>query len=262
MPAYVIGEAEIINPEAMKAYGPMIVAAVKKFGGTLSRARRAAASARRRAGAQHPHHRVRERRDRAPLVRLARICRPPRRCGRAIPTCGCCWSTTSSKPTRSPTRMIRTSRDADPRVARTPCRCAALLLHALAPALLASPARAQERYPTPHHQARGRVRARRRRRHHGPAGGAAAAAQARRHRHRREQAGRRRPHRHGRGRARGARRLHAAGRRLRRPDRAAADEGRLSVRRAARHRQDRDDGGVRQCGGGQQGPAGQLDRRS
>ena len=33
MPAYVIGEADIINPDAMKAYGPMIVAAVKKFGG-------------------------------------------------------------------------------------------------------------------------------------------------------------------------------------------------------------------------------------
>jgi len=31
--AYVIGEAEIINPEAMKPYGPMIVAAVKKYGG-------------------------------------------------------------------------------------------------------------------------------------------------------------------------------------------------------------------------------------
>jgi uncharacterized protein (DUF1330 family) len=33
MTAYVIGEAEITNPEAMKAYGPMIVAAVKKYGG-------------------------------------------------------------------------------------------------------------------------------------------------------------------------------------------------------------------------------------
>ena len=33
MPAYVIGEAEITNPEAMKAYGPMIVAAVRKYGG-------------------------------------------------------------------------------------------------------------------------------------------------------------------------------------------------------------------------------------
>jgi len=33
MPAYVIGEAEITNPEAMKAYGPMIMAAVKKYGG-------------------------------------------------------------------------------------------------------------------------------------------------------------------------------------------------------------------------------------
>jgi uncharacterized protein (DUF1330 family) len=33
MPAYVAGEAEITNPEAMKAYGPMIVAAVKQYGG-------------------------------------------------------------------------------------------------------------------------------------------------------------------------------------------------------------------------------------
>jgi uncharacterized protein (DUF1330 family) len=33
MPAYVIGEAEITNPEAMKAYGPLIIAAVKKYGG-------------------------------------------------------------------------------------------------------------------------------------------------------------------------------------------------------------------------------------
>jgi uncharacterized protein (DUF1330 family) len=33
VPAYVIGEADIINPEGMKAYGPMIVAAVKKYGG-------------------------------------------------------------------------------------------------------------------------------------------------------------------------------------------------------------------------------------
>jgi uncharacterized protein (DUF1330 family) len=31
--AYVIGEAEITNPEAMKAYGPLVVAAVKKYGG-------------------------------------------------------------------------------------------------------------------------------------------------------------------------------------------------------------------------------------
>jgi uncharacterized protein (DUF1330 family) len=31
--AYVIGEAEITNPEAMKAYGPMIMAAVRKYGG-------------------------------------------------------------------------------------------------------------------------------------------------------------------------------------------------------------------------------------
>ena len=33
MPAYVIGEAEITNPEAMKAYGPMIMAAVRQYGG-------------------------------------------------------------------------------------------------------------------------------------------------------------------------------------------------------------------------------------
>jgi uncharacterized protein (DUF1330 family) len=33
VPAYVIGEADIVNPEGMKAYGPMIVAAVKKYGG-------------------------------------------------------------------------------------------------------------------------------------------------------------------------------------------------------------------------------------
>ena len=33
MPAYVIGEADIVNPDAMKSYGPMVVAAVKKYGG-------------------------------------------------------------------------------------------------------------------------------------------------------------------------------------------------------------------------------------
>jgi uncharacterized protein (DUF1330 family) len=33
MAAYVIGEAEITNPQAMKAYGPMIMAAVNKYGG-------------------------------------------------------------------------------------------------------------------------------------------------------------------------------------------------------------------------------------
>jgi uncharacterized protein (DUF1330 family) len=33
MVAYVIGEADIIDPEAMKAYGPLIGAAVAKFGG-------------------------------------------------------------------------------------------------------------------------------------------------------------------------------------------------------------------------------------
>ena len=33
MPAYVIGEVEIVKPEAMKAYGPLIARAVEKFGG-------------------------------------------------------------------------------------------------------------------------------------------------------------------------------------------------------------------------------------
>ena len=33
MPAYIIGEAHVFNPEAMKPYGPMIVASVKKYGG-------------------------------------------------------------------------------------------------------------------------------------------------------------------------------------------------------------------------------------
>ena len=33
MPVYVIGEAHVFNPEAMKPYGPMIVASVKKYGG-------------------------------------------------------------------------------------------------------------------------------------------------------------------------------------------------------------------------------------
>jgi uncharacterized protein (DUF1330 family) len=33
MPVYVIGEAEITNAEAMKPYGPLIVASVKKYGG-------------------------------------------------------------------------------------------------------------------------------------------------------------------------------------------------------------------------------------
>jgi len=32
--AYVIGEVEITNPEAMKAYGPLIAHAVAAFGGT------------------------------------------------------------------------------------------------------------------------------------------------------------------------------------------------------------------------------------
>lgn len=33
MAAYVIGEVEIIKPDAMKPYGPLIIASVKKFGG-------------------------------------------------------------------------------------------------------------------------------------------------------------------------------------------------------------------------------------
>jgi uncharacterized protein (DUF1330 family) len=33
VPAYVIGEAEIVKPEALKAYGPLIARAVEKFGG-------------------------------------------------------------------------------------------------------------------------------------------------------------------------------------------------------------------------------------
>jgi uncharacterized protein (DUF1330 family) len=33
MPAYVIGEVEIVKPEQMKAYGPLIAHAVKTFGG-------------------------------------------------------------------------------------------------------------------------------------------------------------------------------------------------------------------------------------
>jgi uncharacterized protein (DUF1330 family) len=33
MPAYVIGEADIVHPDAMKDYGPMVVAAVNKYGG-------------------------------------------------------------------------------------------------------------------------------------------------------------------------------------------------------------------------------------
>jgi uncharacterized protein (DUF1330 family) len=33
MPAYVIGEAEIIKPEAMKGYGPLIARSVEKYGG-------------------------------------------------------------------------------------------------------------------------------------------------------------------------------------------------------------------------------------
>jgi uncharacterized protein (DUF1330 family) len=33
MPAYVIGEADIINPNAMKDYGRMVMAAVDKYGG-------------------------------------------------------------------------------------------------------------------------------------------------------------------------------------------------------------------------------------
>ena len=33
MAAYVIGEAQITKPEAMKGYGPLIMASVKKYGG-------------------------------------------------------------------------------------------------------------------------------------------------------------------------------------------------------------------------------------
>ena len=33
VPAYVIGEVEIVKPEAMKAYGPLIAQAVEKYGG-------------------------------------------------------------------------------------------------------------------------------------------------------------------------------------------------------------------------------------
>jgi uncharacterized protein (DUF1330 family) len=33
MPAYIIGEADIINPNAMKDYGRMVMAAVDKYGG-------------------------------------------------------------------------------------------------------------------------------------------------------------------------------------------------------------------------------------
>jgi uncharacterized protein (DUF1330 family) len=33
MVAYVIGEAEVIRPDAMKGYGPMVVASVEKYGG-------------------------------------------------------------------------------------------------------------------------------------------------------------------------------------------------------------------------------------
>jgi uncharacterized protein (DUF1330 family) len=33
MPAYVIGEADIVNPNAMKEYGRMVMAAVDKYGG-------------------------------------------------------------------------------------------------------------------------------------------------------------------------------------------------------------------------------------
>ena len=33
MVAYVVGEVQITDPEAMKGYGPMVAAAVKKYGG-------------------------------------------------------------------------------------------------------------------------------------------------------------------------------------------------------------------------------------
>jgi uncharacterized protein (DUF1330 family) len=34
MPAYVIGEAKILDPERMKGYGALVMASVKKHGGT------------------------------------------------------------------------------------------------------------------------------------------------------------------------------------------------------------------------------------
>lgn len=33
MPAYVIGEAHVFNPDAMKGYGALIMASVEKYGG-------------------------------------------------------------------------------------------------------------------------------------------------------------------------------------------------------------------------------------
>jgi uncharacterized protein (DUF1330 family) len=33
MAVYVIGEAEVVRPDAMKGYGPMVVASVEKYGG-------------------------------------------------------------------------------------------------------------------------------------------------------------------------------------------------------------------------------------
>jgi uncharacterized protein (DUF1330 family) len=33
MPAYVIGEAEVIKPDEMKAYGPLVKLSIEKFGG-------------------------------------------------------------------------------------------------------------------------------------------------------------------------------------------------------------------------------------
>ena len=33
MPAYVIGEVEIVHPEKLKGYGPAVAASIEKFGG-------------------------------------------------------------------------------------------------------------------------------------------------------------------------------------------------------------------------------------
>ena len=63
----------------------------------ISRARRAARGARRRPGAQHPDHRVRDRRTPRAAGTHRRNIRPPRRCVRATQICGCCWSIHSSR---------------------------------------------------------------------------------------------------------------------------------------------------------------------
>ncbi len=73
MPAYVIGEADIVNPYAMKGYGPMVVAAVKKYGGKYL-----ARGARPQVLEGGPAHNIliiefENAARRAPLVRLARV---------------------------------------------------------------------------------------------------------------------------------------------------------------------------------------------